>query len=172
MVSGPQYVDITVLKNMTAYNNSTVDENYYGCSRSDDDEDEEEVDETKIRMTEIINNINQQKDLDFDDIQHPCHTDLITQYILAYQHYQINLYKQIFGIHALESLNIEQFKESLTEFEPKRLNILKCYLFAKSCNMSRANGDEFLQIIRSFSSSSSDLCLPQSWKSVTRAICE
>ncbi len=172
MVSGPQYVDLTVLKSMIAYNNSTVDENYYGCSRSDDDEDEEEVDETKIGMTEIINNINQQKDLDFDDIQHPCHTDLITQYILAYQQYQSNLYKQIFGIHALESLNIEQFKESLTEFEPKRLNILKLYLFAKSCNMSRAIGDEFLQIIRSFSSNSSDLCLPQSWKSVTRAISE
>jgi len=38
--------------------------------------------------------------------------------------------------------------------------------------MSRANGDEFLQIIRSFSSSSSDLCLPQSWKPATRAISE
>jgi len=99
-------------------------------------------------MTEIINNINQQEGLDFDDIQHPFHTDLITQYILAYRKYQSNLYKQIFGIHALESLNIEQFKESLTEFEPKRLNILKCYLFAKSFNMNRANGDEFLQIIR------------------------
>ena len=70
MASGPQYhVDLTVLKSMMIdYNNSTVDENYYGCSRSDDDEDEEEVDETKIGMTEIINNINQQKDLDFDDI--------------------------------------------------------------------------------------------------------
>jgi len=43
---------ITVLKSMTAYNNSAFDENYYGCSRSDDDEDEEEIDETKIGMTE------------------------------------------------------------------------------------------------------------------------
>jgi len=42
--SGPQYVDLTVLKSMIDYNNSTFDENYYGCSRSDDDEDEEEVD--------------------------------------------------------------------------------------------------------------------------------
>ena len=60
MVSGPQYVDLTVLKSMIAYNNFTVDENYYGCSRSDDDEDQEEVNETKIGMTEIIYNINQQ----------------------------------------------------------------------------------------------------------------
>jgi len=67
-------------------------------------------------MTEIINNINQQENLDFDDIQHQCHTDLITQYILAYWHYQSNLYKQIFGINKLKSLDIEQFKESLTEF--------------------------------------------------------
>jgi len=51
--SGPQYVDLTVLKSMIAYNNSTVDENYYRCSRSgDDDEDEEEeVDETKFGIT-------------------------------------------------------------------------------------------------------------------------
>jgi len=59
---------------MIDYNNYTVDEKYYGCSRSDDEEDEE-VDETKIGMTEIIKNINQQDDLDFDDIKHPCHTD-------------------------------------------------------------------------------------------------
>ena len=39
MVSGPHYVALTVLKSMIAYNNSTVDE-------------------TKIGMTEIINNIN------------------------------------------------------------------------------------------------------------------
>jgi len=87
MASGPQYVDLTVLKSMIEYNNSTFDENYYGCSRSDDDEDDEEVDETKIGMTEIINNINQQEDLDFDDILHMCHTDIITQYILAYRQY-------------------------------------------------------------------------------------
>jgi len=172
MASGPQYVDLTVLISMIEYNNSTFDEQLWLC-RSYDDEDDEEVDETKIGMTEIINNIIQQKDLDFDDIQHPRHTDLITQYILAYQQYhQSNLYKQIFGIHALKSLNMKQFKESLTEFEPERLNMLKCYLFTKSCHMSRANGDEFLQIIRSFSSNSSDLCLPQSWKSDTRAISE
>jgi len=112
---------------MMAYNtNATIDESFYGCSsRSDDDEDSVEVDETKIGMTKISSHINQQKDLDFVDIQHPCHTDLITQYILAYQQYQNNLYKLIFGIHALKSLNIEQFKESLTEFKTKRLDILK-----------------------------------------------
>jgi len=76
--------------------NSTADENYCGCSRSDDDEDEEEVDEIQIGMTEIIDNINQQETLDFGDIQHPCHTDLITQYILAYRHYQ---YKHFYGNH-------------------------------------------------------------------------
>ena len=59
MASGPQYVDLIVLKSMIDYNNSTVDENYYGCSRSDDEEDEEVVDETKIGMKEIINIINQ-----------------------------------------------------------------------------------------------------------------
>ena len=42
---------------MIDYNISAVDENYYGCSRSDDDEDEEEVDERKIGKTEIIYNI-------------------------------------------------------------------------------------------------------------------
>jgi len=58
------------------------------------------LDETKIGMTEIINYINQYKNLDFDDIQHPCHTDLIMKYISAYQQYQSNLYKQIIGIKA------------------------------------------------------------------------
>jgi len=38
----PQYVDLTVLKSMIAYkNHATVDENFYGYSRSDDDEDDE-----------------------------------------------------------------------------------------------------------------------------------
>jgi len=55
-------------------------------------------------MTEIINNINQQEDLDFDDIQHPRHTpDSITQYIFTYRQYRSNLvYKQIFDINTLE----------------------------------------------------------------------
>jgi hypothetical protein len=107
-----------------------------------------------------------------EDIQHPCHPDVIQKYILVYRHFQTKLYNQIYGINALESLNVEQFKESLTDFEPKRLNILTCYLFAKECNMSRANGDKFLQLIRSFSPSSHELFLPTSWKSVTRAIGE
>ncbi len=33
LASGPQYVDLTVLKSMIAYNNATFDENYYGCLR-------------------------------------------------------------------------------------------------------------------------------------------
>ena len=74
-------------------------------------------------------------------------------------------------INAHESLDIQQFKMCLEDFEPKRFDTLKCYLFAKSCNMSRANGDELLQLIRHFSPSS-DLCLPKAWKSVTRAISE
>jgi len=66
------YINIDIIKIMLL---SAVDENYYFC-RSDDDDDEKEGVETKIGMTEIINTINLQEDLDlFEDIQHPCHTD-------------------------------------------------------------------------------------------------
>ena len=51
------------------------------------------------------------------------------------------------------------------------MNIFKCYLFAKSCNLSRSDGDELLKLIQYFSPSP-ELCLPKSWKSVTRAINE
>jgi len=44
MASEPQYVDLTVLKIIIHYNNSIVNKNNYGCSRSDDDEEEEKVD--------------------------------------------------------------------------------------------------------------------------------
>ena len=164
IATGPQFVDTDILNSMINCNNSNVDENYFGYI-SDDKGDET----TNIGMTEILHNIILQEDLNLGDIQHPCHPDLRSKYILAYRHYQTNLYKQIFGINALESLDIQQFKMCLEDFEPKRFDTLKCYLFAKSCNMSRANGDELLQLIRHFPPSS-DLCLPKTWKSVTRAI--
>ena len=172
-VSGPQYADTNILRSMINPKisiGSEIDENYYGFANDDGDEDDED-DEIKIGISEIIHNINLQENLNFEDIQHPCHPDVIQKYILVYRHYQTNLYNQIYGINALESNDIQHFKNSLTDFEIKRLNIFKCYLFAKSCNLSRSNGDELLQLIQYFSPSP-ELCLPKSWKSVTHAINE
>jgi hypothetical protein len=106
---------------------SEIDENYYGFANDDGDEDDDEADETKIGISEIIHNINLQENLNFEDIQHPCHPDVIQKYILVYRHYQTNLYNQIYGINALESNDMQKFNISLTDFEIKRLNIFKCF---------------------------------------------
>jgi len=71
--------------------------------------------------------------------------------------------------NALNANDIEQIKDSLTDFEPNSLNILKCYLLAKSCNLSRNNGDSLLHLIRTICPSPI-LSIPDSWSTVTRAI--
>jgi hypothetical protein len=161
---GPQYVDVDILKSMVSANNSTgneIDNNYYGLGNDEVDEDDEN-DDTIIGITETIHNINIQEDLNIEEIQHPNHPDLIEKNILAYRHYQTKLYNQVFGINAIEANDIQQFKDSLTDFEPRRLNILKCYLFAKSCNLSTNNGNDLLRLIRSICPTSV-LSIPDSW---------
>ena len=122
-------------------------------------------------MSQANYNINLQEGRNYEDIQHPDHPDLNSNYLLVYLHYQHKLYSQIYGIEAIESDDIQQFKDSLKIFDLKRLNILKCFLFAKSCNLSRNNGDDLLKLIRLFCPSP-QISLPNSWKSVTRAISE
>ena len=149
---------------------SELDNNYYGLG-NDEVDDDDENDDTIIGISETIHNINIQEDLNIEEIQHPNHPDLIEKNILAYRHYQTKLYNQVFGINALEANDLQQFKDSLTDFEPRRLNILKCYLFAKSCNLSISNGNDLLRLIRSICPSPV-LSIPESWLTVTRAINE
>ena len=99
-----------------------------------------------IGIMETLHNINIQQERVIEEIQHPSHPDLVEKNILAYRHYQNKPYNQVFGINALEVNDIQQFKDLLTDFEPKRLNILKCYLFAKSCNLSRNKGNTLLAL--------------------------
>lgn len=171
-LGGPQYVDVDILKSMLSPNNSTgseFDDSYYGLGIDGDLDDEDENDETIIGITETLHNINIQQEREIEEIQHPSHPDLVEKNILAYRHYQNKLYNQVFGVNALEANDIQQFKDLLTDFEPKRLNILKCYLFAKSCNLSRNNGDSLLHLIRTICPSPI-LSIPDSWSTVTRAI--
>lgn len=167
-LGGPRYVDLDILRSVISnnYDNSTSggdeltneEEDCFDGLRTNDDEDASE----NICMTEIIHNIQEHLNIVEDDIQR--------NYILVYRHYQNKLYSQVFGVDALEAKDIQQFKDMLTDFQPKRLNILKCYLFAKSCNLSRNNGDDLLQLIRIMSPNPELLSIPKSWKSVTRAI--
>jgi len=48
---------------------------------------------------------------------------------LEYLKYQHKQYSDIFGVNAIESENIEQFKANLADFKIKRLAILRIYLF-------------------------------------------
>jgi len=56
-------------------------------------------------------------------------SELSQKYNLEYLKYQHRLYSEIFGINAIESENIQQFKDNLADFEIKRLAILKVFCF-------------------------------------------
>ena len=63
----------------------------------------------------------------------------------------------------------------MIDFEIKRLSILKIYLFAKSCNISRNHGDDLLRLIKdilitSYPNAELPKHIPKSWKTLTRAI--
>ena len=158
IATGPQFVDVDILNSMINCNNSNVDENYFGYISDDDDD---EGDETNIGMTEILHNIILQEDLNLGDIQHPCHPDLRSKYILAYRHYQTNLYKQIFGINALESLDIQHlvamdrysaplFQSRIAEFRPQLFSLANLLPTKRNSNATTdvlntttaSNGDE------------------------------
>ena len=93
--------------------NDLSDTNYYGFANGSDDEEEEEKEQEKIGMSQTIYNINLQEGRNYEDIQHPDHPDLNSNYLLVYLHYQHKLYSQIYGIEAIESDDIQQFKDSL-----------------------------------------------------------
>ena len=71
IVSDPQYADTSILRSMINPKisiGSEIDENYYGFANDDGDEDDDEADETKIGISEIIHNIKLQENLNFEDI--------------------------------------------------------------------------------------------------------
>ena len=162
-------------KNSTNMNEFTKDDvemisdddnvtNYIEETNIDKNEDENESDnnddESKIEVSESTNN--------------PI-SDRLRNYNGDYFKYQHKLYSEIYGIDAIESGNLQEFKNCLSQFEIKRLLIFKIYLFAKTCNISRNHGDDLLQLIQDIVASSFPNVeipkhIPKSWKSVTRAI--
>ena len=135
------------------------------------DDDSQKVD-NPVCWTEICHNILIQADKSIEETLHPSHIN--EEHLVAYLHHQNTLYSQIYGSHTIDSKDIHEFKTLLKQIPLKFLKILKCYLFGKSCNLSRNNGDDFLKLIRFIcpENLSTNLGIPRSWKSVTRAINE
>ena len=141
----------------------------------DDDEEEieEEIEEEEVEENEEIAEEEEQQDIS-DTIQN-VNPELLRKYNLDYIKFQHKLYSEIFGIKALQSENIQEFKDNLANFENKKILILRIYLLAKSANMSRNNGDDFLELINDimkygYSNSEVPKLIPNSWKSITRFI--
>jgi hypothetical protein len=178
--SKPQYIDLDQLKILiqSKSNNNHPDDNYndiyddhdYNDDNGDDDEEEEEEDED--------DNIDEEKKgwlVTIDNMQvhpniHPHHPDLNPGPIMACLKHQLDLYSSIYGLKAIDSINIEEFKAGLKIFEKSKMTRMKCYLFAKRNNISRNGGNDMLKLIRSISPSTNDKELPTSWKTVTRLI--
>ena len=120
---GPKCIDVDILSSMLIeetpkfFVDEESDAENYDNERTNIDE---EV--SKMDISESLNNFN---------------PDLLKIYNLEYIKYQYKLYDEIFGRNAIESENLEQFKDTMEKFEVKRLSILRIYLLAKSCNMSR-----------------------------------
>ena len=142
----------------------------------DDDDEEEEIEE-EIEEEEVEENeeIAEEEQQDISDTIQNVNPELLRKYNLDYIKFQHKLYSEIFGIKALQSENIQEFKDNLANFENKKILILRIYLLAKSANMSRNNGDDFLELINDimkygYSNSEVPKLIPNSWKSITRFI--
>ena len=160
-------VDEVTVNNMQV----AADETYSTPDLISIDEDVDDTgidqDEEKISDNETNNN-NDQINSDINPV-------LFKNYNVEYFKHQNNLYSEIFGIEALHSENIQEFKDRLADFEIKRLAISKLFSFAKSCNISRNHGDDLLQLFKdilksSFPNADIPKYIPDSWKTVTRDI--
>ena len=197
-LSGPKYIDADILSSMLVLETEEEQNSNNNNNNNDDDDDDDDdagttqhiandqeslaYDESNIFQDDnkIVdddeNNIDDDEDeIDISETIKNVNPELLRQYNVEYIKYQYKLYSEVFGINAIESENLQHFKDTLTEFEIKRLSVLKIYLLAKSCNMSRNNGDDLLELIKELMKSSypkSEIPnhLPYSWKSVNRAI--
>jgi len=169
-LSGPRYIDADIFNSMIDKN----DNNSNDFDNNDDDSDDSNEDEHVYDDGENIDNDGETQNFQNDeekDITDNVNSDHSQKYNLEYLKYQHKLYSEIYGINTIESENIQQFKDNLEDFEIKRLAILKVYLFAKSCNMSRNNGDDLLKLIKNiYHNVEVPQHIPDSWKSVSRAI--
>ena len=99
--------------------NQRSDESILSYNTTYDDKEDVEIEPEDI--FETLDNVN---------------PEILRDYNLDYIKYQYRMYSEIFGIDAFDAENLEQFKDTMADFEIKRLSILKIYLLAKSCNMS------------------------------------
>ena len=142
---------------------------------NEDEESNPEIE--KIGWAETIDNILRQEQMingngNDDRIMHPHHPDLIPGPIEVYGKYQLDLYSQIYGLEAINSIDLQEFKNLLKSFEKKKLNIIKCYLFGKQNNISRNSGDDMLKLVKLLSPDITMKHIPKSWKTITRFIDE
>ena len=146
-------------------------DNGFGVNDEDDDDDSKDED-NPVCWTEICHNILIQGDKNIEEILHP--SNINEGHLVAYLHHQNRLYSQIYGSPAIDSKNINEFKALLKQAPAKTLKVLKCYLFGKSCNLSRSNGDELLKLIRFIAPENvrTNLEIPLSWKTINRTINE
>ena len=157
----PQYVDIDQLEILIQNEN----DNYHRSDDDDDDEEEEEeVDNDRKGWLETIDNIQAHPN------SHPHHPDLDSGPIMSCIKYQLDLYSRIYGLKAIESKDIQEFKAALKSFNKRKMNMMKCYFFAKRHNISRNGGDDMLKLMRYISPSVNAKELPTSWNTVTRFI--
>ena len=87
------------------------DESILSYNTTYDDEEDVEIEPEDI--FETLDNVN---------------PEILRDYNLDYIKYQYRMYSEIFGIDAFDAENLEQFKDTMANFEIKRLSILEIYL--------------------------------------------
>jgi len=92
----------------------------------DDEKIEEEIEVEEVEENEETNEEEQQQDI--SDIFQNMNPELLRKYNLDYIKFQHKSYLEIFGIKALQSENLQEFKDNLAKFEKKRILILRIYL--------------------------------------------
>ena len=107
---GPQYVDVDILNSILIEERKKSNDGGENVIPDEDFEDGRtniEEEETKMDMSETCC---------FNDVN----PDLLKKYNKDYIKYQYKLYDEIFGVNALESENLDQFKDTMEKFEAKK----------------------------------------------------
>ncbi len=166
---GIRYIDADIIQSMI----EKKDNNSNDFDDEDDDSDDNEDEQFDAERNNIDNNGEDQNFENYEekDIPEIVNSELSQEYNLEYLKYQHDLYSEIYGLNTIDSENIQQFKDNLEVFETKRIAILNVYLFAKSCNISQNHGDKLLKLIKNiYPNVEVPQHIPDSWKSVSRAI--
>ena len=128
--SKPQYVDIDKLQFIIENEYDNYYDGYSGADNDDDDDDDD--------VNNDVNNKNERKGWleTIDNIishpnSHPHHPDLNPGPILSCMKYQLDLYSQIYGLKAIESKDIQEYKNTLKSFDKRNMNMMRCYFFAR-----------------------------------------